>query len=334
MATIRDVAELANVSIATVSRVLNGTGYVSPELAQRVRQAAAKLGYQSNTLVRHIQRNDSLTLGVLLPGSGNPFYTEVARGVQELCSERGFRVIICYVGEDSEKASAYVNALRQQRVAGFVVISPDNVSEHWQRLLDDGYPLVMVDRIVTHVRADAVVSDNYSGAAQAVNHLIGLGHRNIGFVTGRLHLDPVENRWRGVTETLAKAGIPLNPDFVYDRGDYQMATGFAAAEKLFSLPNPPTAVFAFNDLMAYGLIYFAHTHGITVPDQLSVIGFDDIELSTYFVPGLTTISQPKYELGRTVAEILLGRIAGNREPQIYQILPTQLVVRGSTAPLP
>ncbi|HVO44089.1 MAG TPA: LacI family DNA-binding transcriptional regulator [Aggregatilineales bacterium] len=323
------MAELANVSIATVSRVLNGSGYVSPELEQRVRQAVADLDYDLNVQWRH--PHEELTIGVLVPG-GNPFFEEVVRGVEEVADERGVRVVMCHTGLDSLRAAGYANILRQHRITGFVVISPDNVAQHWQRLLDQNFPLVLVDRSVDGIDADTVVSDNHGGAAAAVSHLITLGHRRIGFVTGLLHMESARARLAGAKDTLVQAGIPFEPSLVYDKGDFLSTSGYAGAETLFSNPEPPTAIFAFNDLMALGVLYCAYAHGIAVPQQLSVVGFDDIALSAYFVPGLTTVSQPKYELGRNVAEILLERIEGNRDPRIHQILPTKLVVRESTAP--
>jgi LacI family transcriptional regulator len=331
MATIRDVADLANVSIATVSRVLNESGYVSPELDQRVRQAIATLGYRRNALARNLRRNESLTVGVLIPDSSNPFFAEVAKGIEEICFSQGYTVVLCNTDENSQKAASYLSSLYQQRVAGFVVVTTEKLQEHIRQSLDDDFPIVIVDRAVSNLDMDSVVSDNYGGARQAVEHLISLGHRRIGFVVGEKELETIRSRWSGAVDAMHGAGIGVDQRLVYSKVDYLPGSGYAATESLLSQHTPPTAIFAFNDLMALGVLNYAQSHGTAVPEQLSVVGFDDILIASYAVPSLTTIAQPKYELGRTVAEILLQRIQGHRGERVNLVLPTQLVVRNSTA---
>ncbi len=332
MATIRDVAELANVSIATVSRVINESGYVSPELDARVRQAIAQFGYQRNILARNLRRSESLTLGVLIPSSDNPYFAEMAKGVEDFCFVKGFTVVLCNTDENPEKEASYFTTLYQQRVAGFIVASTGQLTFRLQSLLDDGYPIVVVDRPLAGLQTDVVASDNFGGARQAVQHLIDRGHRRIGLLVGRPDLESIKLRWSGAMEAIRSAGIILESNLIYDRGDLLPKSGYLGAQALLEQADPPTAIFAFNDLMAFGVLSYANAHNIAVPDQLSVVGFDDIQLASFAVPGLTTVAQPKYDLGRTAAEILLRRIQGDKTPPVNMVLSAPLIIRGSTAP--
>ena len=333
MTTIKDVAVLANVSIATVSRVLNGSANVSPELEARVRQAVHQLGYHPNVLARNLRRSENKTIGVLVPDTKNPFFAEVAKGVEEVCFSRGFVAVLCDTDEKPSKAISHLNTLYQQRVAGFAVVSPGYITLPLQRLLDDGVPLVVIDRALSALPTDSVVSDNYGGARQAVEHLLQLGHRRIGFIVSNLEHETIQGRWGGARDAMQTAGIHIEPGLVYKFGDELPESGYAGAEQLLEQEHPPTAIFAFNDLMAFGLLHYAHKHGILVPKQLSVIGFDDMMMANYSNPGLTTIRQPKYELGHEAAEILLERVQGDTSPVTHLVLPTELVLRASTAPL-
>jgi len=332
MPTIKDVADLANVSIATVSRVLNESGYVKPELETRVRDAIAQLGYQPNVLARNLRRSESMTIGMLIPDSNNPFFAEIARGVEEVSFNNGYTVVLCNTDEKPEREAAYFDALYQQRVAGFVLVSTGKLTVRLRQLQEEGYPIVVLDRPMLDLETDSVISDNYDGARQAVQYLLDQGHRSIGFIIGSTHLETIRSRWAGVQDTMRVAGVRIQPNQVVDNGDFLPPSGYAAAERLINQPDPPTAILAFNDLMAFGVLNYAQTHGISVPTQLSVIGFDDIMMASYVIPALTTVSQHKYELGRRGAEILIRRIQGNKTALDQITVPTQLIVRQSTAP--
>ncbi len=333
MTTIKDVADQAGVSIATVSRVLNQNRYVSPELNERVRKAIADLHYEQNALARNLRRSESLTLGIIIPDSTNPFFAEVARGIEEVCFENGYLVILCNTSEDPEKAAAYLTALRQNRVAGVIIVSPGELQAELRQPLRAKYPIVVADRLLPGLQVDSVISDNYVGAEQAIQHLLMLGHRRVGVVVGN-HLETrqtIKDRLDGVLMTLSAAGLPIDEALIDTESDYTPEGGYEAACVLLDRPNPPTAIFAFNDLIGFGVMSYAYQHGIRVPQDLSVIGFDDIKLAAFMNPALTTIAQPKYELGRKAAEILLERIHGEVCPPQTMILPTRLVVRQSTA---
>ena len=330
MSTITDVANLAKVSIATVSRVLNDTGPVSSELERRVLDAVKKLSYQPNKVARSLRRSESLTIGVLIPDSRNPYFAELTKAIEDTCSVEGYTVVLCNTDEQPEKAVKYLDILYQQRVAGLIVVSPGQILPSLQRLLERGFPLVVADRPLPLLEADSVAADNYDGGRQAVQHLIDLGHRRLGFLVTDRYLETITLRWAGVEDTLRTAGISIKDRCIYDQGNFLPESGYAGAKALLRHSSPPTAIFAFNDLMAYGVLHYAHTHGLHVPDQLSVIGFDDILISSYTVPSLSTVAQPKYELGQKVATFLLRRIQKSEEPIEKSILPTQLLVRAST----
>jgi len=334
MPTITDVAELAKVSIATVSRVLNGTAYVSPELETRVQKAIEQLSYRPNVLARHLRRNENSSIGILIPDAKNPFFAEMAKGAQDICFAQGFIAVICDTDEQPSKAIGHLDLLFQQRATGFIVVSPGNITAHLQQLLDDNYRIVLVDRGLSALATDSVVSDNYGGGRQAVEHLIELGHRRIGFVVSNLEHETIQGRWAGAQEAMHAAGLEIDPSLVYMEGDELPGSGYEGAELILTQDPPPTAIFAFNDLMAFGVIRYAHTHNIAVPEQLSVIGFDDMMMASYSTPSLTTVRQPKYELGQKAVKILLRRVRGDKSPSVQLTLATELVVRESTVPPP
>ena len=330
MSTITDVANLANVSIATVSRVLNETGPVSPELERRVLDAVKKLSYQPNTMARSLRRSESLTIGVLIPDSRNPYFAELAKAIEDACSLEGYTVVLCNTDEQPEKAVNYLNTLYQQRVAGLIVVTPGQIVPQLQRLLDRGFPLVIADRPLPLLEADTVTADHYHGAQQAMQHLVDLGHRRIGFLVTDRYLETIKLRWAGVEDTLRTAGITVEDRYIYHQADFLPESGYEGAKALLCQETPPTAIFAFNDLMAYGVLHYAHTHGLQIPEHVSVVGFDDILISSHTVPSLTTVAQPKYELGQKAAKFLLRRIQKSEVSIENIILPTKLIVRAST----
>lgn len=333
MPTITDVADLAKVSIATVSRVLNGSAYVSPVLEARVHSAIDELNYRPNVLARHLRRNINPTIGILIPDSRNPFFAEMAKGLEDSCFAEGFVAVLCDTDEQPTKAVGHLELLYQQRAAGFAVVSPGQIGSHLEQLLADGYRIVVVDRPMSTLRTDSVVSDNYGGARQAVKHLLALGHQHIGFIVSNLEHETVQGRWTGVQDAMREAGLELDQSLVFTQGDELPGSGYEGAEYLLEQACSPTAIFAFNDLMAFGVLRYAQKRGIMVPEQLSLVGFDDTMMASYSVPSLTTVRQPKYELGQQAAQILLRRIQGDRSPVTHLTLPTKLIVRESSAPL-
>lgn len=332
--TLRDVARHAGVSIATVSATINQTAYVSPELQERVRQAIADVSYHPDGIARSLKKRATQTLGLIISDITNPFFTALVRGIEDAANARGHAVILCNTDERLDKERAYLGLLRSRRVDG-LIIAPAGAAEDYHRFfLDVQTPLVFIDRRIPTVPADAVVVDNVAGARQAVEHLLGLGHRRIGAITGLPQISTTHERIQGYREALVSAGVPVDPELMRD-GHSRLEGGYRAAGVLLALPRRPTAIFATNNLMAIGLMRAVADQGLRCPDDLSVVCFDDFEWASVFRPRLTTVAQPTYEMGARAVELLFGRLDGASPdgPREVVLSPT-LVVRDSCAAPP
>jgi LacI family transcriptional regulator len=328
----RDVAERTGVSVTTVSHVINRTRHVSDDVRDRVLAAMEELGYQPNALARSLRRKETQTVGVIIPNSADPFFSEVTRGVEDTCFERGYSTILCNSDSDPAKELHYTSVLMEKRVDGILFLAAGGKStEHIHTLQGRGMPLVVVDRHVPELALDAVLINNDWGGWLATQHLIDLGHRRIGCITGPSDLTLSAERVTGYRRALREAGLPLDETLVV-KGDFQYESGHRAALRFLALPQPPTAVFACNDLMAVGALTAALRQGCRVPADLSVVGFDDVALASFVYPLLTTVAQPKYEMGVIATTMLLERIKHPAMPPRRQLLETRLVVRESTAP--
>jgi LacI family transcriptional regulator len=328
----RDVAERAAVSVTTVSHVINQTRPVSEDLQERVHQAMRELGYQPNALARSLRRRETYIIGLILPDSADPFFAEVARGIEDTCFERGYSIILCNSDSEFSKELLYTNLLAEKQVDGLLFLGAGHLgSEHIHSLQARQMPVVVVDRHIPGAVVDTVLVDNAHGGWLATHHLVELGHRRIGCLTGPSHLSLSAERVTGYRQALAETGCPIDDTLIL-KGDFQYESGYRAASYLLSLEKPPTAIFACNDLMAIGVINAGFELGRPVPGQLSVVGFDDIRLAAFTNPPLTTVAQPKYKSGVLATELLLERIQRDDIPPRRQLLETQLVVRRSTAP--
>lgn len=331
LVTIRDVAQRAGVSTSTVSHVINGTRFVSPELAERVREAMAELRYQPNALARSLRRRETLTLGMVVPDNANPFFAMMARTVEDTCYRQGYSLILTNSEGDLGRELANINVLVAKQVDGLILAAVGLSSRDLQRVLRQ-VPTVVVDRELSGIQADTLLVDNFDGGYQATRHLIELGHRRIGCIAGPSVTTPSAERVTGYRRALSEAGLPYEETLVV-RGDFQFAGGYEGAQALLSLPEPPTAIFACNDLMAVGAIAAAAALGRRVPDDLSVVGFDDTILASYITPALTTVAQPIADIGRLATEMVLQRVQAPTDPPVRRVLPTRLVVRQSTRAL-
>ena len=329
--TIRDVAEHAGVSITTVSHILNDTRHVSDELRERVEKAMLELDYTPNALARGLRQKQTRTLGIIVPDSANPYFAEVARGVEDACFAQGYSVILCNSDSDPEKESMYINVLAEKQVDGICLVaaSTETIEKHLDAAPSLQIPMVLIDREYPKTIVDTVVVENTDGAVKAVEHLLSLGHRRIGCITGMPDLLNSQKRNDGYRQAIQDAGLAVDESLVIE-GDFRYEGGYEATKKLLALANPPTAVFACNDLMAIGAISAVVSEGLSVPEDISIVGFDDIHLAVFANPSLTTVVQPKHEMGVTAAEILLKRLKdSNLKPNRYQ-LKTYLLVRDST----
>lgn len=325
----RDVAEQAGVSLSTVSHVINETRYVSAVVRQRVLAAMEALDYRPNELARSLRRGQTNTIGLILPDSSNPYFAEIGQAIEVTAFERGYSVILCNTSGDLTREELYVDVLRNKQVDGIIFVAAGDRSESVRELLRRNYPVVLVDRSLKGVELDAVFINNYDGGCQAIQHLIDLGHERIGCITGPHNLTPSAERITGYLDTLEANDLPRDEALIVS-GDFRPNSGYQAATALLKSSRPPTAIFACNDLMALGVMRAATTLGLRVPDDLSIVGFDNIELASYTIPPLTTVSQPSNEMARTGVQMLIHRIETDEDPPGSAVFQPELVIRGTT----
>lgn len=342
MATIRDVAKKAGVSMTSVSHVINETRFVAPEMKKRILKAMNDLNYRPNLLAQSLRRKQTLTLGLILPDITNPYFAEIARDVEDACFEHGYSVIICNADQDFATEFRYAEVLAAKQVDGTILVNvgiDPSGSENKGRVApwsdvasNPSMPFIMLDREIPELSTDSIQADNTLGGCLAGTHLLELGHRNIACIAGPQSIYPSDNRLVGFRSALREAGIELDDSRIL-RGDFRSESGYRIALSMMEWPIFPTAVFAFNDLMAFGAITAFSEHGLNVPKDVSVIGYDNIDASRYFNPRLTTVTQPHREMGRMAVERLIERIADKALPVRTFHLEPHLVIRNSTAQL-
>jgi LacI family transcriptional regulator len=325
--TIRDVAKAAGVSVSTVSRVLNDKGDVAPETYQKVQEVIDELGYTSSLAARGMRSRRMNVIGLVMPDVGDPFSIQVMKGVSRAIAELDYDLMVYTGGEFQRETSAdrerrFVSLVGSGITDGVIVVTPATTS------FPTASPVVVVDPNVETHDCPAVIATNRDGALTAVEYLISLGHRRIGFISGRSELQSAVRRLQGYKDGLARAGIPLDPDLI-QTGDYSSKTGFACAQRLLNLCDPPTAIFASNDQSATGAIKAIYEAGLGVPDDISVVGFDNVPEVAYAHPGLTTVDQSIDKMGYVATEMLISLIEGDSlESNLYKV-PTRLIVRDS-----
>lgn len=332
MTTIYDVARRAEVSPATVSRVVNGHASVDPALAARVRRAMRELDYRPNAVARNLRRSQTSLWAAIVSDIGNPFFTSLVRGIEDVAQCAGFSVVLCNTDEDPAKEGRYVSAALSEQIAG-VIISPSGRASHVNRLVDARVPVVVIDRQLRDVPVDTVLVDNEHGAELATAHLIENGYRRIACVTGPRRISTAVHRLRGYRRALSLAGLRPTGELVRF-ADFRSPGGYQAMDSLLAAGPTPDAVFGANNLMTVGLMQRLLEERIEVPDRMGVVGFDDVPWASLVRPSLTTVAQPTYELGRTAAELLTERIAAPGRRPSTVTLPTQLHIRESSTRRP
>ena len=327
--TVADVARRARVSRATVSRVLNQYAHIRPEVRVRVQRAMRVLGYRPDAVARSLARRETRTLGLVVADITNPFYAETARAILETAKANGYNVILCNTDNQPLVQEEYVEILRQRRVDGIIfgsVFLDDPVVEG---LVAAGYPCLMYNRRLRTRRGNFIVLDNARASRDLTRHLVTLGHRRIGFVSGLPNISTTAERLRGYRAALREAGISVEPDLIQP-GAFQAGTAQEAAQDLLKRCGRPTAIVASNDLMALGVIRAASDLGVRIPEDLAVVGFDDIEIADHPQVQLTTMAQQKAEMGRLAALGILEIIRGGARragAPLQQILAPTLVIR-------
>lgn len=325
--TISDVARRANVSPATVSRVLNGTSAVAADKADRIRKAVADLKYEPFGPARALRQHRVRVWAVIIADVGNPFFTSVVRGIEDVAYANGYRLVLCNSDEDLTKEAGYVDIAIRERMAGLVIAVASTTESRLDRLAREGIPVVAIDRRVTGQNIDSVVVDNRGGARDGTRHLLESGWRRIGCVVGPTHISTSNERLEGYREALAEGGVAFDRSLVR-RADFREDGGYKATRALLEMVRPPDALFIANNMMTLGALHAIQDLNLRVPHDLGVIGFDDSPAADLMRPRLTVVAQPTYEIGRVAGELLLAASA-DRTPE-HVVLAPSLIVRESS----
>jgi LacI family transcriptional regulator len=325
--TIQDVAIAAGVSVSTVSRVLNNKDDIAPETYERVKTVIAEMGYTSSLAARSMRSLRKNVIGLIIPDAGEPFPIEVMKGVNSAIAALEYDLIIYTCGDGrkhytADREKKFVALLNNSITDGVIVVTPE--ATHF----NTSAPVVAVDPHYEINEYPSVISTNWEGAMEAMNYLISLGHRRIGYISGRYDLQSAISRLRGYQDALAQAGIPIDPELI-TQGDFTADSGVRCARQLLSLANRPTAIFAANDQSALGAYQAAHEAGLAIPDDLSIIGFDNIPEAAQSEPCLTTVHQPIQEMGKIAVQMLLKLIEGETLEEKIIKTSTCLVIRDS-----
>ena len=331
MATMKDVAQRAGVSPSTVSHVINETRFVSQQLRDRVLRAMRELNYQPSAVARSLRTKRTQVVALVIPDITNPYFPEVARGVQDVAEENEYSVILCNTDRMRGRELRFLKALRGQRVDGLILNPSEVTSGDLQDLQDAQIPVVLIGSQIDHPNLDVVMVDNVQGAYDAVSHLFDLGHRRIGLIGGLRASSSGEQRFQGYIRALTDLGLPIDKEIITEER-FTREGGYESMNCLLALQSPPTAVFASSDVMAIGALMAIQEKGLQVPDDVSLVGFDDIAEASTTTPKLTTIYQPKYQAGQVAAQLLFDRIEGAPPGERQKVvLSHQLVIRDSTA---
>ncbi len=326
--SLRDVAEYVGVSPATVSRVLNGYPYIRSEVRDKVLDAVVALGYKRNRVAQRLRASRSLLIGVLVSDITNPFLSTIVATVEAAFFERGYSVLMSNTGGNPDKEAEYLAIMENEQTAGLVIVPTIEDVSRITELAAERMPIIVVDRRMPHARVDCVLSDNIGGARSAVEYLIGLGHRQIGHMGGPRHLTSGRERLQGYLDAMQSAGLPVNEDWIRF-GNHQYESGYQNTLDLLDSHPELTALFCENNMMSLGALTALRNHGIRVPDQMAVIGFDDAPWAALLNPSLTVVAQPTAQIGERAAALLLERMEQPTLDARTEVLPTSLIVRES-----
>jgi LacI family transcriptional regulator len=330
--TIKDIARQAGVSVATVSYVVNKSKWVSPELTERVEKAIEQLGYSPNAVARSLRQKHTRMIGLIVPDSSNPFFAEIAKGVEDAGYEAGYSVILCNSNASLDRELVYLDLLQSKRVEGIIFIATSTHVEQLRMIVKGGIPVVIFYRELPGLDVDTFRIDNFRAGYLGTRHLIELGHRNIACIQPASAETPSSQRVEGYKHAMTEAGIPWQEPLM-PRGDNHISGGKTAAQVLLQSGLPFSAIFSTNDAMAIGAMRALREAGYQIPQNVSIVGVDDIILASYSEPPLTTVAQPKYDAGCQAMSFLIERIGGgyNQGPRNV-LLDTELIQRSSCIP--
>lgn len=328
MATIQDVAKAAGVSVATVSRVLNDSSSVTPETREAVRAVIKKLNYQPNLLGRNLRRMETRMVLVLLPNVANPFYSRVVRGLEDVARKNGYNIMLCNTDSDMDREHKYLEMLRNRLSDGVIFMETELKGSELLEL-SKSFPVVQCCEYREDIDVDYVAIDNFAAAYKAVSHLTSLGHKRIAMISTRNSFISTREREAGYARALADAGVAFDSELII-RGDYGFKSGIRAAKTIANMEKRPTAVFAISDIVAIGAMKALKEAGLKIPEDIAVVGFDDISFASMYDPSLTTISQPKYDMGCEAMNMLIRKIKGELSHSMKLVLEHSLKIREST----
>ena len=330
--TIKDVAEKAGVSIATVSKVINEIpGHYNPETKERIVKAIKSLNYQPNLVARSLRSSKTHTVDFMVPEL-QPFFAEILKGVQSVAKKKGYSIVLCDTDYDPRQEAAYVDSLLKRRVDGGIFTSGMIQSEHILRLKEEGIPIVLIEKFIDDPDIPGVLIDNISAAKKAVKYLIELGYRDIGFISAPVEMVPFKDRFEGYKQALRENMIPHNSSNVHIKDNIRresLRDGYQVMKRIIQQGNYPRAFFIVSDTLAIGAMKAIRDSGRKVPDDIAIIGFDDIEMASFCEPSLTTMAQPKYEMGVKGMELLVKAMSGVKLRKKEIKLEVELIVRES-----
>jgi len=326
--TIKDVARYAGVSTSTVSHVINRTRFVKDSTRQKVLKAISDLGYHPNILARNLRRSKTNTVGLIICDLTNPFFSEILRGIEQCLGKEGYSIIVANTDYDIKKESDSVRLFYSKRVDGFIIVPASNEDRHVKFLVDNNVPIVLLDRKLDKVRADSVIVDNFGGTKKLTAHLINSGHRRIGIITGSTNCTPGKERLAGYLEALKMSNLSMDQTLI-KIGNFKQESGYKLTLELLSLPSPPTAIVACNNLMGLGVLDALKDRKIHIPEEIAVGVFDDMPWFRHINPPLTVVAQPSFELGVTAGRLLLEQIKKERRKPREIVFKVDLVVRDS-----
>ncbi|MEC0169274.1 LacI family DNA-binding transcriptional regulator [Paenibacillus graminis] len=325
-----DVARIANVSPATVSRVLNGSPLVTKETQNKVLKAIQELNYTPNAMGKQLRSRKTMTLGVVVLDIGISYHAEIIKGIEQKANAMNYKILICNSQNEKKKELEYLSLLQNRTVDGIILVAPMLSDGEIASFAGEGYAIGVIGRRLGHLNIPCSTTDNWKIGRDVVTHLAANGHRRIAFLNGYEEaLDSIE-RLQGFKEGLAEAGLPFLPNLV-ERGDFSEDGGYAAFRRLWEESSDFTAVFAANDEMALGVYKACSEYGIAIPDRMAVVGVDNIRITNYVSPKISSVEQPLYELGGLLADKVIDQINGDLQPgQKDFVINSRLIVKGSS----
>ena len=326
---IKDVARVAGVSVATVSRVINQDKGVSEATIERVKKAIAETHYIPNTFGRNLRKTKSDMILVLFPTLSNPFYSTILKGIEDRAAELGYGILICVTHHDDAVEKKYLNMLRTKQVDGVISLYSTMAKKEINDLAVD-FPFVQCCEYTDGAKVSYVMIDNKRAAEEATRYFIEKGHKNIGMISGNFYLSSEAQREEGYREALKSAGIPFRPEYIR-KSNYRPESGMETCRELLELENPPTAILAVSDMLAIGAIRYLTSVGMEAGKGVEVIGFDNASIARFYVPSISTVAQPRYDLGTTSVDLIVEKIVSLRSITKKIILPHELIFRESTS---